>query len=1246
MPPVAPLIDTRTYDELVEQLEELARHYTEDRWRPAPAGQGLDPGGALIRLVARLGEIVIARLNRVPEKSFLAFLDLIGARLAPPRPARVPLTFHLAAGSPVDALVPAGTLTAAPPLEGGEGPALFETERALVVTRSQLVAAVVHDPGADRWSDRSNVATGSVPGAFDPFLGDQPIEHAMYVGHERFLGLPAAKQVHLRLTLASALPAAPTAVIWEMREGPSWRRLPATVSPEGSAQAYEVLLQDVPAVPVSEVAGRTSAWLRGRLATPLPSAGVILPAEWDREGNLIHPEIESIERRGLMPDVGFTGGVDANTGNLVELRLDRPFRPFGDDPLPAFYLAAEEVFSKPGAAVEIRIDLDPTQPPGSSVDLSVSWEYSLGRNRWKPILPAAGRAQSSTEQFLSSGIVTLSPPGDWQREVIQGVEALWLRISVRQGGFFAGGLRPPVVEHLTLSYTWPLPWIETLQMNIAISQPPTLTPELAFSNQLPLDLKKDFLPFGDKPRIGDAWYLASEEAFSKPGAAIELHVETTHPDDTPPQAEPRGLVLSWEFWDGEKWRTFSEAGLAVEDGTAAFVKTGVVRFPCPPALPVTINDVTRRWLRVRIARGGYGREAFYEEVSLATTAFAPMLLDSSAVLDTSTFRVSQASNAGVPFFLFRPPTFKPPSLRAIRLGYAYTSQEESPEHLLAANDFDVQEVSAGISGWPRLAAAEIFGRPAPPRAQFLTAAETARFSLPVFIPLATAFRPFVPSRDSRPALYLGFERPGDAAGFANRAVTLYFGFDEALYGEDSQGRADAAPPVLAWQFWNGADWQVLGVRDETRGFTRRGLVTFVGPAVFPASRRFDRTAHWLRVRWEEGDWRVSPRLRRVLTNTVWAVNAQTVVSEVLGSSRGERDQTFRTGRVPVLPGQRLEVREPEVPAAAERRALEREENEDAVRVVRDAAGHPVEVWVRWHEVPDFFGSDRRSRHYVLDRANGEVRFGDGRRGLVPPPGTGNVRMTAYRVGGGPAGNRPAGSIVQIKGTVPYVDGVIQHEPAEGGAPEESLHTALLLAPRRLRHRGRATALSDFEDLALEASPEVARALGIGPRSREEAGRVGLVIVPRSPSSKPIPGLGLLDLVRAHVETWLSPVVDLWVAGPDWLQVTVRTEIVPRVLEEAAEVQAAVRARIDGFLHPLTGGPDGAAGWAFGRKPHRSDLYAWIEATPGVDHVQSLQVEETPAEGGARPDRFLIFPGDHRISLAGSLDEPGDGGSPP
>jgi len=122
----APPIDKRSYEDLVAETEQLAQQLSD--WRPRTDGQ-TDAGGALIRIFARFAELVVDRINRAPDKSYLAFLNLIGTSLIPPQPARVPLTFQLAANSPVDAVVPAGTQAAAPPPDGSSDEMVFETEQ-------------------------------------------------------------------------------------------------------------------------------------------------------------------------------------------------------------------------------------------------------------------------------------------------------------------------------------------------------------------------------------------------------------------------------------------------------------------------------------------------------------------------------------------------------------------------------------------------------------------------------------------------------------------------------------------------------------------------------------------------------------------------------------------------------------------------------------------------------------------------------------------------------------------------------------------------------------------------------------------------------------------------------------------------------------------------------------------------------------------------------------------------------------
>lgn len=297
--------------------------------------------------------------------------------------------------------------------------------------------------------------------------------------------------------------------------------------------------------------------------------------------------------------------------------------------------------------------------------------------------------------------------------------------------------------------------------------------------------------------------------------------------------------------------------------------------------------------------------------------------------------------------------------------------------------------------------------------------------------------------------------------------------------------------------------------------------------------------------------------------------------------------------------------------------------------------------MRWHEVTDFYGSGPRSRHYVLDHLTGEISFGDGLHGLIPPVGNGNIRLARYQIGGGKAGNKPAGTIVQLKTTVPYVDKVTNTEAAAGGADAETPDSLLERAPRTIRHGNRAVTVEDYEDLAMLASPEVARTRCIPLRNLEEdplgaqppvRGEVSVIIVPRSSEAKPQPSLELLSQVQDHLEAYSVPTAHVSVVGPLYVRVEVNAEIALVSLEGASVVERAVQQQLASFLHPLTGGPDGT-GWDFGRKPHGSDLYALIEKVPGVDHIRSLTITESEDQlGVSATGRFLVFSGTHTISL--------------
>lgn len=101
-----PRLDDRTFDDLVQEAMSRIPLYCPE-WTDFNLS---DPGITLIELFAWMTDIVLYRLNRVPDKHFVKFMELIGMRLRDAEPARVPVTFYLSAPQQVPVPIPVGTV--------------------------------------------------------------------------------------------------------------------------------------------------------------------------------------------------------------------------------------------------------------------------------------------------------------------------------------------------------------------------------------------------------------------------------------------------------------------------------------------------------------------------------------------------------------------------------------------------------------------------------------------------------------------------------------------------------------------------------------------------------------------------------------------------------------------------------------------------------------------------------------------------------------------------------------------------------------------------------------------------------------------------------------------------------------------------------------------------------------------------------------------------------------------------------
>jgi len=815
----------------------------------------------------------------------------------------------------------------------------------------------------------------------------------------------------------------------------------------------------------------------------------------------------------------------------------------------AVYLAHDTLLGFPEPAnLTIEVQTAPSSPP-----LTLNWEVRWqrcevddeGNPEWKdmfgPLSPpsfAGQLVESGTALFVDFEGTGISTQGD---ESQGGGKARWIRAL----------LTTPLTDSLTAPESLridSLPKIQSLMLAIDIDAS-GLSLDAAFFNAVSLDVSKDFHPFGKEPQLADTLYLASDRAFSKPGATIILDVTLSSGIDytVTPSTAP-ALSLVWEGWSGSRWESVS----GLNDGSSNFSTAGQITFTLPSSVaPRTVNGVVSHWVRVRILQGNYGLAGHYRPVP----ATSPVEYE------------------------FVPGNFTPPVLSAISLTYSKSYPLQGPQKLLTFNDFRFCDRLS--SGGPFL-----------------------------------AFEPFP---EKEPALYLGFDRV-----FGDVPVSLYFQIVDAVPGATVTETA----PQAQWEYSAPGGWRSLELQaDETANFVASGTVSFLGPDDQAEAEHFKRRLYWVRIVFQ-----IVPSNRLingVFVNAVMAANETTIRDEVLGSGNGEAGQSVSFSQKPVLPGEKVIVRESEPPseeeisvlqAAEELRlgqTLTKKEKDELVQTRQNSATGATETWVRWLPVSKFYASGSRSRHYVTDRVNGTLIFGDGRKGMLPPVGRDNIQAFFYRSGGGAVANREvkAGSVKELRSFLPFVDKVTNVAAAAGGSDPESTADVLERGPQTIKNRDRAVTIEDYVWLAKQASTEVheARCLPtLNDKLEFEPGAVTVLLVPDTDEAQPRPSQQLVRTVRDYLRKRALPIIQptIYIIPPQYVTVDVEAEAAPLSLEEAPLVESRIRGRLEEFLHPVRGGPE-ARGWDFGRNVYISEIHQLIEDTEGVDVVLSVELNGDP-----------------------------------
>ncbi|MEU9132730.1 putative baseplate assembly protein [Kitasatospora sp. NPDC048540] len=254
-----PNLDDRRFQDLVDDAKRMVQRRCPE-WTDHNVS---DPGVTLIETFAFMTDQLLYRLNRVPDRLYVKFLELIGIRMLPPTAAGAPVTFWLTAPARTTNTVPRGTKTATARV-GNEPGTTFATTEDLVLVPSSLKYLRTEESEGEELQDPAPEIKRIKP--FPAFSAEPKPGDALLIGLEEPVPRCAVRlDLDCQLEGVGVDPTHPP-LVWEAYDGEEWIECDVPEDPTGGLNRKGAIVLHIPAEHRAAIVdGQRGGWLRARV---------------------------------------------------------------------------------------------------------------------------------------------------------------------------------------------------------------------------------------------------------------------------------------------------------------------------------------------------------------------------------------------------------------------------------------------------------------------------------------------------------------------------------------------------------------------------------------------------------------------------------------------------------------------------------------------------------------------------------------------------------------------------------------------------------------------------------------------------------------------------------------------------------------------------------------------------------------------------------------------------------------------
>lgn len=459
-----------------------------------------------------------------------------------------------------------------------------------------------------------------------------------------------------------------------------------------------------------------------------------------------------------------------------------------------------------------------------------------------------------------------------------------------------------------------------------------------------------------------------------------------------------------------------------------------------------------------------------------------------------------------------------------------------------------------------------------------------------------------------PAMYIHLSRP-----LSQGMIRIFIDIEDGVHRFN---------PSLKWEYFaddhRGGDcWKHIDVMDATDGFSHSETVTLIGKNDFKETTIFGKTGYFIRVVNPDGKYSDDsniagrPVINDIKFGAVRVIQKDTREPEYFSIEQDEEDKLC-TLSSPNASNVSVWVDEMGKISTFEQDEFLKKPRSD-VKPEYDSLGRLERLWIKWEPTANLVACGINDRVYEVDYPRGEILFGNGRNGKIPPPQYNESIRINYSVCNGSKGNIDSHSVKDFLNTISNIDSIDNPAPIMGGVDMETIDSAASRMFGQISGGNRLVSVSDFENSICFNDRNIYKVkciAHIDEDSNPAPGVTSVAVLPREFLQGYDKFQGIKNRIWQFLDekapATLSNSSRLRIFEVGYVETCVSVDVAISDFNSYQKVYKGIESRLKEFLNPVSGNFS-HKGWGIGDFPRKELIYNYIKSVPGIKWIKSINV---------------------------------------